>query len=601
MLDSEPYTIRVLHVDDDVSILDISKAILKDIDSTLDIDHALGVDEALQKLAANGYDVVVSDFEMPQKDGLAFLREIRKKNNKIPFVMFTGKGREEVVIDALNLGADGYVNKQGSPETVYRELTHNIRMSVEKSRAEEKYQSLFENAIDVIFTHSLDGNINTANKAIETYGFQKGNFIGMNIRDLVPQEYRHVIDAQINLVAQGNPVEGIVEVVTPIGKKTTEYKSNPIWQGGKVVGAQAVLRDITERMKAEEELKASEERYRTLFEQAGDYILILEIPNAGVPIIYDANDYALNVHGYSRDELIGKPITFLDINSSEPEILERIKQLLKNEKITFEAEHRRKDGSQFNAEIINKLVKVGGKDFLLSIERDITERKKTEEDLMKAAKELQTLNEKLRVVGSLTRHDVGNKLMSATSNVFLLKKRLGDNSELGKYVEGIDSAIASAIRIFEFSRLYELIGAEKPSLENVYYCFNEAAKSVPNLGTITVVNECQGLDLIADSLLKQLFHNFIDNSLVHGEKVTQIKLHYKKEVNCVKLFYEDNGVGVSEPIKPKIFEIGFTTGKGTGLGLYLVKKMMDVYGWTIQEIGTSGKGTKFVITIPKTN
>ena len=79
MLDSEPYTIRVLHVDDDVSILDISKAILKDIDSTLDIDHALGVDEALQKLAANGYDVVVSDFEMPKKDGLAFLREIRKK------------------------------------------------------------------------------------------------------------------------------------------------------------------------------------------------------------------------------------------------------------------------------------------------------------------------------------------------------------------------------------------------------------------------------------------------------------------------------------------------------------------------------------------
>jgi signal transduction histidine kinase len=69
----------------------------------------------------------------------------------------------------------------------------------------------------------------------------------------------------------------------------------------------------------------------------------------------------------------------------------------------------------------------------------------------------------------------------------------------------------------------------------------------------------------------------------------------------VKLFYEDNGIGVTLANKSKLFESGFTTGKGSGLGLYLIKKMMDVYGWTITEEGEPGKEAKFTITIPMTN
>lgn len=214
-------------------------------------------------------------------------------------------------------------------------------------------------------------------------------------------------------------------------------------------------------------------------------------------------------------------------------------------------------------------------------------------------KELTLLNEKLRVVGSLTRHDVGNKLMAAKSNVYLLKKHTADKPELDKYVNGIGDALGASDRIFEFSRLYEKIGSENPSDENVYECFNQAVLLMPNLSNVKVVNECQGLIVKADSLLKQIFHNFIDNSLKHGEKVALIRLHFTKEGDGVKLFYEDNGVGVPEANKSKLFEVGFTTGKGSGLELYLIKKMMDVYGWTIVENGELGKGAKFTITIPK--
>jgi signal transduction histidine kinase len=100
-------------------------------------------------------------------------------------------------------------------------------------------------------------------------------------------------------------------------------------------------------------------------------------------------------------------------------------------------------------------------------------------------------------------------------------------------------------------------------------------------------------------LLKQLFYNFLDNSLKYGEKVTQIRLSYTKEADEVKLFYEDDGVGIPEANKPKLFDEGFTTGKSTGLGLFLIKKMVEVYGWAITEEGESGRGAKFTKTIPK--
>jgi DNA-binding NtrC family response regulator len=92
----EKKTIRVLHVDDDASLLEISKLMLLDLDKSFEIDHASSVDEGLSKLTSGCYDVVVSDYDMPLKNGLEFLQELRKQKNQIPFILFTGKGREEV-------------------------------------------------------------------------------------------------------------------------------------------------------------------------------------------------------------------------------------------------------------------------------------------------------------------------------------------------------------------------------------------------------------------------------------------------------------------------------------------------------------------------
>src|SRR5271157_1676954 len=123
---NEENTIRVLQVDDDLSILEVSKQIMNNMGS-FDIDNACSVEDAFKKLSSRNFDVVISDYEMPVKNGLDFLKELREQHSDIAFILFTGKGREEVVVEALNLGADRYVDKNGSPETVYVELVDAIK------------------------------------------------------------------------------------------------------------------------------------------------------------------------------------------------------------------------------------------------------------------------------------------------------------------------------------------------------------------------------------------------------------------------------------------------------------------------------------------
>ncbi len=163
--------IFVLHVDDDSAFLKITKKILEALEA-FHVDTAFSADEALDKMKKTTYDVVVSDYQMSGKDGLEFLRELRAEGNDVPFILFTGKGRESIAIQALNLGADGYFNKLGESETVYGELAHGIRQTVERNRSkealvesEERYRHLFESSREGIAFSGPEGKITKMNDA----------------------------------------------------------------------------------------------------------------------------------------------------------------------------------------------------------------------------------------------------------------------------------------------------------------------------------------------------------------------------------------------------------------------------------------------------
>ncbi len=226
---------------------------------------------------------------------------------------------------------------------------------------------------------------------------------------------------------------------------------------------------------------------------------------------------------------------------------------------------------------------------------DVTERKKAENALNGAFDELSVVNEKLGVVGQMTRHDVRNKLGVINNYVYLAKKKTANKDILG-YLDKIELASKGTVEIFEFSKLYEQLGVEALGLVDVGVCVDKAFLLLGDVGGVVVVNECRGVEVVADSLLQQLFYNLMHNSLVHGEHVNRIKVSFVKDKGGLRLVYEDDGVGIPEALKGKVFLKGY--GKGTGLGLFMIVKMCGVYGWSVREVGVPGEGVRFEIVVP---
>lgn len=131
-------------VDDEPAFLEQAKIYLKNIDNSLDISVVTSADEALEKLEGESdYEAIVSDYQMPNIDGLDFLNKVREgRNSEIPFIMFTGKGREEVAMKALNLGADRYLQKGGDPNSQYGVLAQAIEQEVTHYRTKLRNRSL---------------------------------------------------------------------------------------------------------------------------------------------------------------------------------------------------------------------------------------------------------------------------------------------------------------------------------------------------------------------------------------------------------------------------------------------------------------------------
>ncbi|WOF15241.1 response regulator [Methanoplanus sp. FWC-SCC4] len=167
--------LHILMVDEEPDILEIAEIFLKKY-GEYDIDRAYSAKEGLYKLQEGGYDAIVSDYEMPEMDGLTFLGEVRRLNPLIPFIIFSGKGREEVVGEAFRRGADGFVQKGKDPRSQFAELNHQIVIASERSRAENELKMkeyAIESSFNGVFMMDSDLRLFYVNKAaIDFYGYK---------------------------------------------------------------------------------------------------------------------------------------------------------------------------------------------------------------------------------------------------------------------------------------------------------------------------------------------------------------------------------------------------------------------------------------------
>ncbi len=624
----------ILLVDDDFCLLQIAKKILE-AEGLFIIDCVSSVDEAYQKLSMSHYDAIISDFEMPKKNGLTFLKELREKKNEIPFILFTGKSREEMAVKALKLGADGYITKQGNPETVYGELTYTLQNSIEKNESKQK---LAESEMSLFSQKTIDSTPNLihckkALKALQCLDnisqiAEKQNVpldeVLQKTNEMLPKiwQYSDVACSRIIFENKQYTSNGFKETVWKqqanillfdritgcvqvfyLEEKPTVSSEGPFLEDERIV-----IDIIAEHIGRIAKQKDHESRVRFQINllNSVDQSVVMVDENRKIRFWNKASE---NLYGWSEKEVLGKDIIDVTGNGERLDSETIMQRLRSSSSVTSEISVICKDGTEVSV-IVNRspLFDDNGNYFgSVSVVTNISELKKMQRDLAIALEALsytinnsELLNEKLRVVGSLTRHDVRNKLSVIAGYAYLLKKRHKDTPDIVEKLDQIEAAIRDIVGIFNFSKIYEQLGVEKLTVIDVGSTIDSATKLFSSTISFKIINECNGTCLLADSFLVQLFYNLLDNTRKYGQKVTEVKISCEIGLDGgLILIYEDNGVGISYGDKPFLFKEGHSTGDSTGLGLFFIKRMLDVYGWQIQETGEPGKGAKFVIHIPK--
>jgi signal transduction histidine kinase len=220
--------------------------------------------------------------------------------------------------------------------------------------------------------------------------------------------------------------------------------------------------------------------------------------------------------------------------------------------------------------------------------RDLTERKGMELKLMET-------NSKLKVMTSITRHDIKNQIMALEGYLALMDAKVAGGTR-DPCLARAEAAAERISAMIEFTREYENIGVKAPVWQDVSSLVERCLREGRG-GNIRYVNDIpKGVEVFADPMLGKVIQNLVQNAERHGGDVTDIRYSLDIVNGVGRLVCKDDGVGISPDQRDTLFSKG--TNKEHGFGLFLSKEILGMTGITVSEEGDSGHGAKFVMTIP---
>jgi len=381
--------IRVLYVDDEPGLLDIGKVFLEQ-SGDFTVTTATSAPEAIRLLEQERFDAIVSDYQMPEMDGIQFLVLVRTKFGQIPFILFTGKGREEVVIQAINSGADFYLQRGSEPKSQLAELSHKIKSAASRKMAEdslkkseENFRSIFENNSSAIAVIEPDTTISMVNEEYcKMSGYTKQEVIGMSWTEQIPPEDLERLK-EFNRRRLINPNDAPDKYEFTFYKKNGEIKhalmSIVIIQSKRII---ASFIDITERKRAEEALTEAKAFTESALNSIFDIFYSFDLSGK----FLSWNKTFNRISGYSDQELSSKkPMDFF-LGEDIQRIAEAVERIYKEGTSKTEANFVLKDGRQIPCEFTGSILKDGRGNIIgfSGTGRDITERKRAEDELRKS-------------------------------------------------------------------------------------------------------------------------------------------------------------------------------------------------------------------------
>ncbi len=729
----------VLFVDDEKGLLDQAKIFLEREEGELEVDTAISAEEGLEKFEEERYDAIVSDYQMPGMDGLEFLAAVRKdQSSDIPFIIFTGKGREEVAIEALNLGADRYLQKGGDPKSQYKVLLNAVKQEVEHYETKkdletrkEQFEKAVQNAPYPVMLHAENGDVISVNDIwTEITGYTKEEI--STIEEWTEKAYgedKNKVKPRIEELyeEEGRSTEGIYTITTKAGEKRHwDFSSTSLGElpdGRRLVMSMA--HDITEKKRAEEELRGRERKYRELFNTAlfgitvhdsrgniiaankkaekifdmsedelistdmdfwlgkllrpdgnpmelsgfplskvdrteepsegnivglsmsedeqtrwflhsarpildeegsiekvitcfvditeerekelekekvkqqlqeavmrfrriseiSPYAIILVDQETGE--ITDANRAAEEIIGSDREDIIGRE--YLTIH---PEVYrERVQEIFDEEDPSFSSEYDilNAEGERVPVEIRTSTLELGSKSIRFLALNDISKRKEAEE--------------REEFLHSLLRHDLKNKMQISKGFLQLLEE--ADLEE--RYDRSVEKALDSFEEGMEIiEKVRKVRGIEQDVVreididEEIGKTIEEYRAEAEEHGMkISLELPENRTKVKGGDLLSEVFSNLVGNCIEHSGG-HEIKVSCQETDGEVLCTLEDDGEGIPTDQMDEVFNRGYTTCEdSSGLGLFLVKEIIEKYGGSIEVRGSDLGGARFDVHLQK--
>jgi len=300
-----------------------------------------------------------------------------------------------------------------------------------------------------------------------------------------------------------------------------------------------------------------------------------------------ANEAASKSLGYSIDELLIMGVQDIDPNFPNNLWSEHWANLMENKKIVFESIHKTKSGEFIPVEISANMLQLDGQDINCAYSRDIRERKRTE-------KKINNYNEFLKLLNKILRHDISNYL--TVTNISLELVETKDMDLKNKALRSIGRSVELINRIAEFENIIYAQNQDLIPLDPLKI-FEDLTREYPEI-VFTINGKCP--DIMADMALRQVFDNLIRNAIIHG-KTSKIDITLTEKEEVCEITMADHGSGISDAIKTRIFEDKSSPGETivSGMGLYIVMKLMDRYGGAVRVEDNKPQGTIFILEFKK--
>jgi PAS domain S-box-containing protein len=550
------------------------------------------------------------------------IENLKNKNGAIPYEYRLVKKNGEIIwvleeVTSINYGGKRATVGSFMDITARKELEEAIEYS------EKRYRTILDEIGDAYFEVDLKGNLTFVNDQMTQHlQYSKEELLGMNYETFTAkEEIQNVYAAYNKIYRTGEPSLSLDHrVIRKDGTRGfSDVSISPLKNAkGKIFGFRGISRDITALKQAEQAIVDEAARRRILMEQSKDGIVILDQDGH----VYDCNQKFADMVGYPLESMHELTVFNWEYLYPPERTLEMIHSV--DEKGDhFETKHRRKDGSTYDVEISTNAAVFAGQKLIFCICRDITERKRLEEEREALLQEIRRINQRLEEANKelqdfvyIASHDLREPLRKISSFGTLLQDSLEgklDEDQQENFQFMIDGAQRMQDMIDALLTYSRLTTKAKPP---EWVDLNKVIEDLKKVELATILDETQGIihvpkllpSVQADpSQMHQLFQNLIGNGLKFhkGEISPKIIIRaHEEENNMIRIEVQDNGIGIDEKYYDQLFTMfkrlhSREQYEGTGIGLANCKKIVERHGGSIGIKSTLGKGSTFWFTLPR--